>query len=137
MEHLTRFGVSIDTALLKRFDRLIAVSRYKNRSEAFRDLIRGRLAEKLTEDENREALGALTMVYDHHQTHVAQRMKQLQHDHHEWIISTTHVHIDHATCLEVILLRGKIRDVRMLASGLTLIKGVLHHHLTITPKGAF
>ena len=132
MAALTRFGVSIDSGLLKKFDQLISRAEYTNRSEVFRDLIRARLTEERIADPETRALGVFTMVYDHHQRTVAERLTKIQHDHHSRIVSTTHVHIDHDTCLEVILLKGTVREVRLLASSLTQVKGVLHHHLSIT-----
>ena len=43
MSDLFRFGVSLDKALLDKFDRYIRERNYSNRSEAFRDLIRQEL----------------------------------------------------------------------------------------------
>ncbi|MBA3071584.1 MAG: ribbon-helix-helix protein, CopG family, partial [Nitrospirae bacterium] len=40
---IIRFGISLDNALLKRFDSLIKRKGYSNRSEAVRDLIRDSL----------------------------------------------------------------------------------------------
>ena len=40
MSGLTRFGVSLESSLLEKFDRLNEEKGYKNRSEAIRDLIR-------------------------------------------------------------------------------------------------
>ena len=37
---LSRFGVSLDTALLKKFDSFIGIEGYSNRSKAIADLIR-------------------------------------------------------------------------------------------------
>ncbi len=39
MEDLVRFGVSMDSKLLKQFDKYIKEKGYMNRSEAIRDLI--------------------------------------------------------------------------------------------------
>jgi CopG family nickel-responsive transcriptional regulator len=132
MRSLVRFGVSIDNALLKRFDRFIARTGYENRSEAFRDLIRAKLLEEEMEDERTTVLGVLSLVYDHHKREVEKKLTEIQHHHHHAIISTTHVHVDHDNCLEVILLKGIVKEVRTLASSLSIIKGVKHSKLSLT-----
>ena len=43
MENITRFGVSIEPDLLKKFDKIIKKKGYANRSEAIRDLLRKNL----------------------------------------------------------------------------------------------
>ena len=132
MKSLLRFGVSIEGALLKRFDRFIARTGYQNRSEAFRDLIRAKLTEEEIEDERTAVLGVLSLVYDHHKREVEKKLTEIQHHHHYTIISTTHVHVDHDNCLEVILLKGPVGEVRTVASSLSIIKGVTHSKLTLT-----
>jgi len=132
MPPLTRFGVSIDSALIRRFDRFLKKHGYPNRSEAFRDLIRARLVEEEVRDDFTHALGVLTLVYDHHKRDLATRLGQVQHDHHASIISTAHVHIAHDTCLEVILLRGHAGDLRTLASAIATLKGIQHSKLVLS-----
>jgi CopG family nickel-responsive transcriptional regulator len=136
MPSLTRFGVSIDSDLLKKFDQLIARAEYSNRSEAFRDLIRARLTEERIADPETRALGVFTMVYDHHSRTVANRLADIQQGHHHHIISTLHVHLDQHSCLKVILLKGTVRQIRALATNLMHVKGVLYHHLSVTAAGA-
>lgn len=132
MTRIIRFGVSIEEDLLRRFDRLIAAGGAANRSEAFRDLIRARLVEEEVADEAAEGFGVLTLVYDHHRRELQERLTQAQHAHGEQIIATTHVHIDHHRCLEVILLRGPVGGIRELATTLGGFKGVQHSRLVLT-----
>jgi CopG family transcriptional regulator, nickel-responsive regulator len=132
MARLVRFGVSMEAPLLERFDELIEESGLANRSEAVRDLVRARLVEAHTGDARALALGVLTLVYDHHQRDVQERLTELQHDQHDLIISTTHVHIDHDHCLEVILLRGRVGPMRRMGDALRGLKGVMQSHLTLT-----
>jgi CopG family nickel-responsive transcriptional regulator len=132
MPTLTRFGVSIDSALIRRFDRFLKEHGYPNRSEAFRDLIRARLVEEEVRDDFAHALGVLTLVYDHHKRDLATRLGEVQHDHHASVISTTHVHISHDECLEVILLRGHAGELRSLAAAISTLKGIQHSKLVLT-----
>lgn len=129
---MIRFGVSMDEELLERFDEWIERSGQVNRSEAVRDLVRTRLVEATTANDRARGFGVLTLVYDHHQRELQDRLIAVQHDHGDSIISTTHVHIDHHNCLEVILLRGKVGAMRRMSDLLGGFKGVKHSHLTLT-----
>ena len=136
MSQLSRIGVAIDSALLKKFDKLIRRRGYTNRSEAFRDLIRDELIEKSWEAPNRPVVGTVTIVYDHHVRMLSEHLTDMQHDHHSNILSTLHVHLDHDNCLEVVVVRGKAATVKKIADQLISTKGVKHGKLTITTTGA-
>ncbi len=123
-DSLVRFSVAIGGELLRRFDRYRALHSHPNRSAAVRALMRDALIEEaVTHDEN-EAMGVLTLIYDHHVSQVAKRLTDLQHEHLERVVTTTHVHLDHERCLEVILLRGPAGLVRSLADDLIGTRGV-------------
>lgn len=134
MSDLSRFGVSVEEELLQSFDRLIAGQGYANRSEAIRDLMRDALVKSHLESspENGEVLGTLTLVYDHHASELSDKMNDLQHDHYHLVVSVLHVHISHEDCMEVIVLRGLIREIRFLSDALLSLKGVKHGKLFIT-----
>ena len=135
MEELVRFGVSIRSKLLRRFDDLIHQKGYVNRSEAIRDLIRKHLVEHEWELGDRETIGTLTIVYNHHVRELAERLDHFQHDHYESVISTMHIHLDEHNCLEVMVLRGKPAKIRSLADTIIGVKGVNHGQLVMTTTG--
>lgn len=132
MGDLSRIGVSIDTDLLNRFDSFITDKGYENRSEAFRDLIRDRLVNSVVIAANAFVVGTVTLIYDHHTRLLPEKLTDIQHEHHELIISTLHAHLDHQNCLEVIVLRGKSKDVQKLADHLISTKGVQHGRLVMS-----
>ncbi len=121
---LVRFSVAIGGELLERFDRYRELHRYPNRSEAVRGLMRAALIEETIAHDESEAMGVVTLIYDHHVSRIARRLTDLQHHHLEWVVTTTHVHLDEKRCLEVILLRGPARQIRNLADDLIGTKGV-------------
>jgi CopG family nickel-responsive transcriptional regulator len=123
--------VAIGGELLQRFDRYREEHRYPNRSEAVRGLMRSALVEEAVTHDDSEAMGVLTLIYDHHAGRVAERLTELQHHHLERVVTTTHVHLDAHRCLEVILLRGTAKTVRDLADGLIGTKGVETGRLTL------
>lgn len=135
MAELTRFGISIDSKLLKQFDKLIATKGVANRSEAIRDLIRAALVETEWETSDAETVGTVTLVYDHHTRDLGEKLDHLQHEHHDAIVSTLHVHLDHHNCLEVLVVRGKSGDIKKIADMLIGTKGVKHGKLTMTTTG--
>ena len=135
MGKLTRFGVSLDEELLEPFDALCAVKGYSNRSEAIRDLIRKALVAEEWQQADGQGAGTLTLVYDHHKNDLARRLTQMQHDEHDIIIATLHVHLDHHNCLEVLILKGEDARVRALADKLISCKGVKHGTFSGTTTG--
>lgn len=135
MSDLNRIGVAIDADLLERFDRFIAKQGYTNRSEAFRDLIRDRLVNAAVEASDATVVGSITLIYNHHTRLLPEKLADLQHESHDLIISTTHVHLDHDTCLEVVVVKGESKRVQKLADVLVGVKGVQHGRLVMTsPK---
>ncbi|MFO0892162.1 MAG: nickel-responsive transcriptional regulator NikR [Isosphaeraceae bacterium] len=129
---LVRFSVAIGGELLRKFDRYREEHRYPNRSEAVRGLMRAALIEEVIDREDAEAMGVVTLIYDHHAGRIAERLTDLQHEHLNRVVTTTHVHLDERRCLEVILLRGPAGQVRTLADSLIGTKGVETGRLVLT-----
>ena len=119
--------------LLVKFDRLVARRGLaKNRSEVVRDLVRDALIQEETEVAGTEVMGTLTIVFNHHAGDVQEKLHHIQHEHFGLIVSTTHVHMDEDTCLEVIILRGETTDVHLIADMILGTKGVKHGGLVVT-----
>ena len=130
-----RFGISLDEGLLEQFDRLCEERKSPNRSEAIRDLIREALIKNDWQQDKGLVAGTLTMLYDHHKSDLAQRLTNLQHDYHDLITATLHVHLDHDNCLEVLVLKGKPKALQKLANSLLTVKGVKNGQLSISSTG--
>ena len=132
MADIVRFGISIKEDLLLRFDGLIAEKGYVNRSEAIRDLIRNALVENDLSNGDKEVVGTISMIYDHHTRALADKLTHHQHSHQQEIISSLHVHIDHHHCLEVVVTKGHASEIKKLADELIGTKGVNHGKLMMT-----
>ena len=131
---LKRFSISLDETLMEQFDDYIRPRGYSNRSEAVRDLIRKVLInEEWEQDSN--VVGVVTLVYNHHQPQLQEKITELQHDYHHQITSTTHVHMDHHNCLEVTIVKGRASQVRELAAKLMALRGVKDGNLTMSCTG--
>ncbi len=132
MSELTRVSISLESALLDAFDRVIQAKGYATRSEAIRDLIRDRLIREEAEHADGEQVAVVTLVYDHHARELASRLVDKQHHHHELVVSTLHVHLGARHCLEVTILRGPGAKVRHLGEELVATKGVMHGDVRYT-----
>jgi CopG family nickel-responsive transcriptional regulator len=132
MKELVRFGVSIDDDLLEKFDSFIEHTGYRNRSEAFRDLIRARLLEEELNKRNKAVYAVLTVVYNHDKPQLAKKLTAIQHEYGGNIIVTNHLHLNEGTCMEVLLLKGKAEALENLRSSLSVLKGVEHSKLVFT-----
>ncbi|MFL0372504.1 MULTISPECIES: nickel-responsive transcriptional regulator NikR [Paenibacillus] len=131
-EDLTRFGVAFPTPLIEQFDHYIEEQGYKNRSEAFRDLVRKTLLQPSALQSDQDVAGTIVMVYDHHISDLPIRLMELQHEAHHDIISNMHVHLNHDQCLEVIAVRGNLGRLRHLHQQIQVQKGVLYAELSVT-----
>jgi len=136
MSDLSRIGVAIDTCLLKKFGQLVASRGYTNRSEAFRDLIRDELVEKMWERPDASVVGTVTPVYNHRAHLLNEKLTDLQHSHVHNMRSTVHLRLDHDNCLEVRVVKGKAGAVKKIADTLISAKGVKHGPLTMSSTGA-
>jgi CopG family nickel-responsive transcriptional regulator len=135
MSKTIRFGVSIDESLLQQFDELISKKGYVNRSEAVRDLIRNNLVNEKWEANDEEAVGTVTLVYDHHTRELSDKLTEHQHAYYHNIVSAMHVHLDAHHCLEVVVVRGKPSVIKRLSDELIGTKGVKHGKLVTTTAG--
>lgn len=135
MPGVTRFGVSLEEHLLAQFDRLIARRGYTNRSEAIRDLIRESLVREQWELGSDEVVGTLTLVYNHEVRDLTDKLTDLQHAHYKAIVSGLHVHLDPHHCLEVLVLRGRARELKAIADRLIGTRGVKHGTFSATAEG--
>lgn len=135
MSNLVRFGVSLEKELLERFDEHIQEKKYTNRSEAIRDMIRDELVKKEWL-EGKEVTGSITLVYNHHKRELTNFLIDIQHDYHHIILSTQHIHLDEDNCLEIIVMKGKPKEIEELYGKLKSAKGVKHGGFSMTTTGA-
>ncbi|MBK7386311.1 MAG: nickel-responsive transcriptional regulator NikR [Methanothrix sp.] len=135
-QELMRIGVSLPEKLLSRFDEIILKRGYSSRSEGIRDAIRNYIVHyEWMSDVQGERVGVITLVYSHSQRGLVENLTEIQHDSGDIIQSTLHVHLDHDNCLEVIVLRGEGKDVRIATEKMMALKGVKHVKLTTTSLG--
>ncbi|MCK4342968.1 MAG: nickel-responsive transcriptional regulator NikR [Phycisphaerae bacterium] len=135
MSELVRLSISLEKSLHQQLERLVKKSRYTNRSEFVRDLIRQQLVEDQWADKRQEVIGTITIIYDHHARQLAEKLVDIQHDHHDNVLATTHVHLSHDLCAEMIMVRGGADRIRRIADQLRRQRGVLHTELAMSSTG--
>ncbi|UCH35156.1 MAG: nickel-responsive transcriptional regulator NikR [Armatimonadota bacterium] len=135
-ETAERFGVSMSRRLLRAFDRVIREKGYRSRSEAIRDIVRNYLVGQEWVGGRSRVVGTVTIVYDHGTRELGDVLTHLQHEHQATVVCSTHVHLDQHNCLEVVVLKGRPRDVQAIADRLISTRGVKHGRLVCTTTGA-
>lgn len=133
---MQRITISVEDSLAEDFERLLKEKHYKNRSEAFRDLVRHELAQRTIESSSGDAVALVSYVYNHHSRQLSERMIEHQHTNGDMVVSALHVHVDPENCLEAVVLRGKTTQVRDFANSLIAETGVEHGQIHLIPRQA-
>lgn len=131
--NIKRFGVSMEANLLCKFDLLIQQNEYLNRSEALRDLVRNALIEQTWEKDDQIVAGNILIFYDHHKRNLSDELAKIQHGMYQIIMSTTHLHLDHTNCLEIIIVKGKAKEIQTLSNKLSSLRGVQYSDFMLVP----
>ncbi len=134
MSDIVRLSFSIERPLLERLESLLRDSQYTNRSEFIRDMIRDRLVAREWK-QNEEAVGTITMIFNHHTRGLTDKLTHVQHHHHDVILASTHIHLDEELCAEIVVVKGLAREIQALADELQQQKGVLHASLSVSSTG--
>jgi CopG family nickel-responsive transcriptional regulator len=135
MRSLSRFGVSLDRALLQALDRWLRRKGFANRSQALGELIREALVREEWQEARGTVIGTVTLVYDPGHHVLSHTLTRTQHRHHGHILSSQHIHLDEHNCLEVIVLKGRAGELKRIADRLRALKGIKHGQLIMTTAG--
>jgi CopG family nickel-responsive transcriptional regulator len=137
VETMQRVTITIDDDLAAEIDAFMRARGYANRSEAIRDLARSGLSQSdLEVAQDRHCVATLSYVYDHAARGLPKRLTQDFHAHPGLAQATLHVHLDHDSCLEVTVLKGRSTDVKAFADHVIAERGVRHGHIAYMPVDA-
>jgi CopG family nickel-responsive transcriptional regulator len=131
-EKLVRFGVTVPGDILEEFDRRLEQSGKRNRSDMIRQMMRARITEDRWQEKEGQVYGTATLMYNHHSPLISKKLTAIQHEHGEVIVCSNHVHVDHDTCLECIILRGAASRIRAFIGALGKTKGLKSLDTVIT-----
>ena len=135
MGDTVRLSFTLDEGLYRKLEKLRLHRGYANRSEFLRDALRHHLVQEAWRTAGGTVVGTLTLVYDHHTPGLSDRLMEIQHRHHHQVLATTHVHLDHTICVEVVILKGRPAHIEGLAAALRRERGVLHAQLCTSSTG--
>ncbi len=133
MSNLVRFGVSLKKDLLESFDRYVNSKGFSNRSQAITFIIEESLLENIKDNDTKVVCGAIVLIYDHHKNDFMSSFVAIQHDYHNAILTSQHIHIDHHTCLETITVKGKPSLLKEISDKIFALKGIKHGKLVLAP----
>ena len=129
---MQRVTMSLDEALAEEFDELVKARGYQNRSEAVRDLMRQAVeTRRLEKNKSKYCVANLSYIFNHHERALAERLTEVQHAHHDLVVASTHVHLDHENCLESVMLKGPTKAVRSFADQVRVERGVRFGNLNL------
>lgn len=131
---MERITISVSEEFATELATFMERNGYENRSEAIRDLARLGLNEARAEQSmGSECVATLSYVYSHHTRELPKRLTNAHHAHHDFQVATMHVHLDHDSCLEVAILRGKAAAVRDFSQAVIAERGVTYGHVKFIP----
>ena len=131
---MQRITITIEDELLAEIDAVAEARGYQNRSEIIRDLARAGLQQSAEDTPpSGQCVAALVYVYDHNARQLSKRLADTFHDHHEMSLASMHAHLDHDSCMEVTILRGKTGKVQHFAEHVIAERGVRHGRLVLVP----
>lgn len=136
MPRAVRFTISLEAELLAQLDQYLRLRGYTNRSQGVRNIVRARFVQEEWERGDTLTAATVNLVYNHHQREILDRLADAQHERLELIVSSTHVHLDHDNCLEVLILRGKAGELREFGNRLIATRGVLHGTMSFSTTKA-
>ncbi|MFY9694952.1 MAG: nickel-responsive transcriptional regulator NikR [Xanthobacteraceae bacterium] len=131
---MQRVTITIDDELDAELARFMTARGYANRSEAIRDLARSGLQQAASEVGGpRQCVAALIYIYDHEARDLPKRLARDYHHRHDLAQATLHMHLDHDSCMEVTVLKGRGSDVQEFADHIIAERGVRHGHVVYLP----
>jgi CopG family nickel-responsive transcriptional regulator len=131
---LIRFSVTVPEKLLTEFEESYYAENLPNRSEAVRSLMRGYISSERWRCAEGEVCATVTIVYDHHLPDLTRQLTMAQHDYGQVIICSTHVHLNHETCLECVITKGPAQDIQALIEALRKIRGIKSLNVNVTAE---
>jgi CopG family transcriptional regulator, nickel-responsive regulator len=131
---MQRLTITIDDELDAELDDFMHARGYDNRSEALRDLARSGLQQAAMEvPGTRPCVAALIYIYDHEARDLPKRLTRDFHSRHDLAETTLHMHLDHESCMEITVLKGRGAEVKEFANQIIAERGVRHGHVVYLP----
>jgi CopG family transcriptional regulator, nickel-responsive regulator len=122
--HVVRLGVSLEPQLLALLDSWVRERNSPSRSDAIRALIRKELVEHELGDPDSDSVASVLLIYRHDAPNVLRRLTAAEHRWGPHVRSSSHVHLEGGSCMQLIGLVGKRDEVVNAAEDLRGVKGI-------------
>ena len=129
-----RISVSLKPKLAEALDGIVEQRGFQNRSQAVAEMIEQCLIRHRQEDGDAVMAGTITRLYDAAKSGLLQELAKIEREHVEECISSQHVLLEGQHIMEVLLVQGPVRRLRMFTNQLLACKGVTSGELTLTSK---
>lgn len=128
-----RISMSIDSKLLGDFDEVLHDRGYQSRSKGIRDALKDYILRyQWMNQMEGEKVGTIAVIYDRHAIGVMEGLTDVQHEYRQYINAVMHVPMTGTQCLEVIVVKGDVNNLRELTEKIMSLSGVEHVKLTST-----
>jgi CopG family nickel-responsive transcriptional regulator len=128
-----RITITIDNQLYKEIEKLAEARGYQNRSEIVRDLVRAGISETKEASPSGDCIASVVYIYDQQTRDLPQRLAHAFQRAHDLSVATMRISLDHESCMEVAVLRGKSKSVQQLANTIIAERGTRHGRITMIP----
>lgn len=122
MGETIRFGVSMDSDLVNLLDKITEQNHHDNRSETIRDLVRNEIIKESSEDDAKEVIGTLTLLF-HHKTQLPRSpigaFPSLT------LTANLQFHIEGDIVAKIIVVKGKGGEIKQWAQKLTSARRII------------
>lgn len=129
---VSRISVSLSESLLGQLDDMVNERGFESRSQAISEMINNQLAEHQQEMGEKVMAGTINLVFDHSMPGLQSRLNHLQHIYIDEIISSLNINLVQMQTLQVTLVQGPARKLKMIADKMISCKGVLTGRLLMS-----
>lgn len=124
-KQVSRISVSLPSTLVDEFDDTWRSMKYKNRSKAIHDAIRGFITElRTTKLESSIVVGTILVLFYLDKTGLIEEVKNIQHKFKGIISAIQQTYIEENKMLEVVQVNGHFQEIERLMQDLMAKKGV-------------
>lgn len=129
---LSRISISLPQRLVNEFDAVLQQRGFTSRSQAIAEILSEHIAEHKHNVGQDIMAGTINLVYDHSTPGLSKRLNDIQHDYINEVISSLHVNLMQSQTLEVILVQGPARKLKMIADKMLACRGVMSGKLLMS-----
>lgn len=123
---MTVVSITLPKRLLDEFDDFAKARGYYSRSEAFRDAVRGLIAEsEVARIQEGKVATTIMIICDYARKDVDRHISEVRHEFNDVVVENVHRHIERKYCLEVFIAEGSHQRILDLVSRIRGMRGIL------------